>query len=125
MLGTLLTVIACLISLVLIAGILVAMAFFIGVIGYGWMRTIAPKEELEALPPERRRWITIRAGMGAAILWLLLLSSNNSSRSGRSMSGDDVFAFFYRTLRRFAGLPPEPPESVVGNTGTASDAPEA
>jgi amino acid transporter len=108
MLTTILTVIACLVALIAIIGIAIAMAFFIGVIGYGWMRTIAPKEELEALPPDRRKWITVRAGIGAAILWVLLLSSNNSSR-GREMSGDEVFAFFYKILRRFAGLPARPP----------------
>lgn len=111
MLGTVVLVVACLISLVAVAGILVAMAFFIGVIGYGWMRTIAPKEELEALPPERRRWVTIRAGIGAALLWALLLTANKPNRRGE-MSGDEVFAFFYRLLRRLAGLPAEPPEGL-------------
>jgi amino acid transporter len=113
-------VVACLISLVALAGIAIAMAFFIGVIGYGWMRTIAPKEELEALPPDRRRWVTVRAGIGAALLWVLLLTANKPAKGGH-MSGDEVFAFFYRLLRRFAGLPPEPPPSLAGMDPPAGD----
>ncbi len=109
-----LTVVAALVALVLVIGLLIAMGFFMSVIGYGWMRTIAPKEELEALPPERRRWVTVRAGIGAAILWLLLLGDTTSSSSpGRHMDGHETFAFFYKLLRRFAGLPPVPPEPVA------------
>ena len=117
MLTTALTVVAALVSLVLVVGLLVAMVFFIGVIGYGWVSVLATKEELEALPPGRRQWVLARAVLAVSVLWLMLLGSNNTSRSGRFMDGHDTFAFFYRLMRRFCGLPPDPPASLFADDG--------
>ena len=66
MLTTAATILAALISLLLVVGLLVAMAFFIGVIGYGWVSVLATKEELEAMPPGRRKWVLARLATGPA-----------------------------------------------------------
>ena len=115
MLTTAAAILAALVSLVLVVGLLVAMAFFIGVIGYGWVSVLATKEELQALPPGRRKWVLARAILAVSVLWLMLLGSNNTNPSGRFMDGHDTFAFFYKLMRRFCGLPPDPPASLLAD----------
>ncbi len=104
-----LAVLAGLVGLFALAGMIAAVVFFIGLMSYGWLSQIAPEAELAALLPARRRGVTVRALIGLALLWVLLLGDRTSSRNTRHrMDGNETFAFSYRLLRRFAGLPATP-----------------
>jgi hypothetical protein len=109
MLSLLFQVIAIVFASLVVLGILVALAFFVGVVSYGWLSTIAPEEELAALPPMRRRLVTVRALVVLAVFWAVLLAVNSvETRSSKSDTGDKAFAYWMGTLRRLSGLPAQP-----------------
>lgn len=96
-----------LLGLALLLGVLVALAFFVGVVSYGWLHTIAPEAELAQLTPARRRVVMLRAIVVLAVFWMVLLGVN-ARRSQRTNpdTGEEAFAFWLGTLRRLSGLPP-------------------
>lgn len=109
-------------GLILLLAVLAACAFFVGLIGYGWLKTLAPDEELAALSPLQRRVITLRATAVVAGFWIVLLVVNSSPSQHRDHNtGDEAFAYWRGTLRRLAGLPAQPASASATASGTRSE----
>lgn len=109
MIQLMLTVVTVSVVALLVLGIFAAMAFFIGLVTYGWVQQIAPADELAALPRVRRRIVLLRALVVVGVFWLVLLSVNAGSRTHSNPdTGQEAFAYWRSTLRRLAGLPRGP-----------------